>query len=87
MKMPEINKSNLTKLVGLVVTGFVVWLLFSCSAKEPVVKAPISTPVEVVVPAPVEEPAAPVEESAPVVEPEAIPEVLETPSETTSDIE
>ena len=90
MKMPELSKSNLTKLVGLVIAGFVVWLIFSCSTtvKEPVIiEQPVIAPIEEVIVAPVEE-LAPIEVIEPVVEPvvEPIAEPVvpeSTPSDTT----
>jgi len=60
MKMPELNKKNLTYLVGGLTLAFIMWLFFSCSnVEEPAVE----TSVEEVAPAPVAKPSIPVIES------------------------
>ena len=60
MKMPELNKKNLTYLVGGLTLAFIMWLFFSCSnVEEPVVE----TSIEEVTPAPVVKPSAPVIEA------------------------
>ena len=60
MKMLELSKSNLTKLVGIILIGFVVWLIVSCSAtvNDTVVIEEIVEPIEPVI-EPVVEPVSP----------------------------
>ena len=99
--MPELNKKNLTWIVGGLTLAFILWLFLSCSnvaQEQPAVEVPAPAPViEEVIAEPVEESIAPVEVSAPVIEEPVIEPVAEPivepvvepiiPSDTTQELQ